>query len=641
MKMVTFFIFSVTFFQLFQCHLQGNRVNEDLYNQCVIIKDPACQGIQYTKTKMPNLAGITNQEDSAKRLHDYHPLINAECSNYFRFFLCTVYFPMCSDALGSPSIVYPCKQLCLYAESRCEPYLRAFQLPWPNELNCQRFPTNSTMCIEPKNYDLDLHLRRFNPGDIDHIKKLYPQWNISLHSSIVDARLIKGRKDIVEMVETTVKCSPPFVSRPYYLHISNQSTKFSCVLRCDANLLYNSSDKYLAKVWLLVWALSGLISSIVAIATFLFDRKSRFKYPERPIVFIVICYGCVCVFHLIQLMLGKERMICQPLYSNPKELVIMRESAEGPLCTLMFLGSYYFETVATLWWLMLAVSCFLASSRKWSAEALEGISNIMHMISWMIPALKVTIILIIHKIDSDELMGMCFVGRHNALSNLLFILLPRITYFFIGVMLLLWSFRSLVLIRKDLTQPGLVLFLDGFQNQQSLDKFIVKTGIFCGVYGIPMICYIGCQIYNYLNIDNWNNIGKTLLPIESRCLSKSGLRWTDTSCTNHLSLPLIEVRLLETFSSLVIGITSAMWMWCNKKTFITFSQLCIKKMPCRTLSKTNTNMEMIIPNKPQLCYKSIQPNTYQFSDYNFNRNQICLPSSVNQETLCYNSNLII
>uniref|UniRef100_T1DF47 Fzd-4-2 n=2 Tax=Schmidtea mediterranea TaxID=79327 RepID=T1DF47_SCHMD len=563
---------------------KSNNAHEDVYNRCDKINQQICQGLQYDKTRMPNSVGITNQEDSAKRMNDYFPLINAQCSYYFRFFLCTFYFPMCTDMLGETKTLLPCREMCEKVQIRCEPFMKAFKLKWPAELNCKKFPMNTEICIRPTNYDLDRNLS-FNANGLDYLKKHYPKWKSIFY---VDGNVKTNRLENFE-TEINLKCLDSHVSVKSAVDNRTKSKSYSCVPKCDSNIWYSSSDKNLARIWYFIWTILCLISSIVAIATFVFDQKVRFLYPERPIIFIVLCYGCICVFNLFHLGLDRKRLVCQILHTHPNDMILMKEGYESPMCTLTFLGMYYFEMVAALWWLMLAISCYLASERKWSCEGLERISNAMHIVSWTLPAISTTIVLILHKIDPDELLGSCYVGRQNSRSNLFFILIPRILCFLLGSVLLILSFRSLMVLRQNIAHNKLNLILDSIQNQQSLEKFIAKTGIFCGVYGVPMTCYIGCQLYYYLHIDEWNKLGDIAANLGEECVNKFGLRWSDKSCLKGLPLPLVEVRLLEIFSTLVIGITSGMWMWCNKKTLLNLHRYLVSEITCRNKENPITN----------------------------------------------------
>lgn len=441
--------------------------------------------------------------------------------------------------------------------------------------------------------------------------------------------------------ETGFKCLASHVAFQSAFDNNTKSVINICRPRCDSNFWYSSSDKTLARMWYLIWTVLCLISSVVAILTFVFDQKERFMYPERPIIFIVLCYGFMCIFNLFQLGLDRKRIVCQYSLKNPNEDILMKEGSESPMCTLTFLGMYYFDMVAALWWLMLAISCYLASARKWSCEGLERISNIMHIVAWTIPAISTTVVLILHKIDADELLGSCYVGRQNSRANLFFILLPRMIYFSLGSVLLVLSFRSLMILRKNMAHNKLNLIMDVLQNQQSLEKFIAKTGIFCGVYGVPMTCYIGCQLYYYMYIDQWNQIGNMAVILGNECVNKHGLRWSDKSCLKGLPLPLIEIRLLEIFSTLVIGITSGMWMWCNKKTLVNLHQFIKAKLTCSYQEKRISNSSIPLKDKNASCSITSQNVDSSVSTNKFKFPQIDIPTKFNSDLTRFNQQILI
>lgn len=117
-----------------------------------------CSGLGYNMTGMPNLGGNELQQEAEYYLRTFSPLIQYGCSPHLRLFLCSVYVPMCTEKVANP--IGPCRGLCENVRSRCYPVLQGFGFPWPDALECTRFPVQNNhehMCMEgPKDLGIDL-----------------------------------------------------------------------------------------------------------------------------------------------------------------------------------------------------------------------------------------------------------------------------------------------------------------------------------------------------------------------------------------------------------------------------------------------------------------------------------------------------
>ncbi|XP_018654292.1 putative frizzled [Schistosoma mansoni] len=333
----------------------------DDVSHCVPIHEPVCHGLQYTHTWLPNSVGLTTQEEAAKRMNDYRSLINVGCSQYLKFFLCTIYFPMCTPALNPPAALQPCQNLCRYVQSKCEPIMKSFSFPWPIELNCKSLPSESGMCIQPQNYDLDKQGEIISQGPIIYISVCYF-----------------------------------FYSTGFILHALIGRDSVAC-----RNKVETISSSLLP---------SGVSQE------------------------------------------GAKKLLTSVAQSKVNVTFLITSGHEGTWCTIVFLILFYFSQASYLWWVMLAISWFLSASCKWGCEGIEAISSILHMLAWAVPALKTIIILIMHRIDADELTGLCNVGYQNSTSLLAFILLPQVIYLLLGILFLLVGFHSLISLRSNLKQ---------------------------------------------------------------------------------------------------------------------------------------------------------------------------------------------
>ena len=102
--------------------------------------------------------------------------------DYLVFYLCAVFVPICpagfhlSDVPGrsggsGPAAVDaerawipPCRAVCDVAREGCEPVMRRYNVSWPPELDCERWPTQDRgICISPASISL-----LSNKSDVAH-----------------------------------------------------------------------------------------------------------------------------------------------------------------------------------------------------------------------------------------------------------------------------------------------------------------------------------------------------------------------------------------------------------------------------------------------------------------------------------------
>uniref|UniRef100_A0A8C1VJN7 Frizzled class receptor 9a n=1 Tax=Cyprinus carpio TaxID=7962 RepID=A0A8C1VJN7_CYPCA len=473
-------------------------------SKCEPITIPMCQGIGYNMTRMPNFLNYESQEEASIKLNEFAPLVEYGCDVHLRFFLCSLYVPMCADQVSTT--IPACRPMCEQARQRCSPIMEQFSFRWPDSLDCSKLPTNNdpnALCIEAPENDTQSETKK---GE-----GMLPVLPRSREPTAGSGRTSSGLRS------------------------------------CDNPEKFQYVDK------------------TFTVLTFLLDPQ-RFQYPERPIIFLSMCYNVYSVAFIIRSVAGAENIACD---RENGELYIIREGLESTGCTIVFLILYYFGMASSIWWVILTLTWFLAAGRKWGHEAIEAHSSYFHMGAWGIPAVKTIVILTMRKVAGDELTGLCYVGSmdSNALTG--FVLIPLSCYLIVGTSFILTGFVALFHIRKIMKTGG--------TNTEKLEKLMVKIGVFSILYTVPATIVIICYFYERLNMEYWK-----FRALENKCVSFPGRRSED--CTLDSSVPTVAVFMLKIFMSLVVGITSGVWVW-SAKTLQTWQGLCNRRLAVQTNRK--------------------------------------------------------
>ena len=150
---VTFCVVVVMFVTVTSTGVSGLTLDSPhLAGRCEPVTIPMCLDMRYNMTRMPNLVGHSNQKDAAIQVHEFIPLVQIGCSRFLKFFLCSLYAPMCTEMVEETLIITACRSMCLEVKSKCEPILQRFNFPWPNMLACEKLPEKSdprsNLCME-------------------------------------------------------------------------------------------------------------------------------------------------------------------------------------------------------------------------------------------------------------------------------------------------------------------------------------------------------------------------------------------------------------------------------------------------------------------------------------------------------------
>ena len=469
-----------------------------------------CRNMLYNMSMFPNILNHRNIKEASNQLLSFKPLIRIDCSADLDNFLCTVYMPFCSDHGPVP----PCRELCERARSGCSAIIKKFGFEWPDSLRCDRYPEDApgTLCVDQVGH------KRKGP-------------NI---------------KTLEENQNSGFTC-------PAKQHSDSEHYKFMGKRYCASNcttIYFTPKEKEFARIWVLFWSIICLFSTAFTILTFAVDI-TRFRYPERPIIFLSACYFMISIAFIAG-SISDEAVACH--LSEKNGVHLLNQGTNHAPCTIVFMLVYFFLMSASIWWVILTLTWFLAAGLKWGHEAIEGSSHYFHAVAWAIPAAKTIAILAMNKMDGDMLSGICFVGNSdiNALRG--FVLAPLFVYLVLGTLFLLAGFIALINIRK-------VLKTDRGLKTDKLTKLMVRIGIFSVLYSLPAIIVIACLIYEQSFRKDWD---KSWRIGWSRMLDECKGEYCKDFVEHNVNRPDFAVFMIKYLMLLMVGITSGFWIWSGK-----------------------------------------------------------------------------
>ena len=351
--------------------------------------------------------------------------------------------------------------------------------------------------------------------------------------------------------------------RKNYYIVINDNLTFDCGMPCNKTIFGKNAMDFSRK-WVLTWSSLCFFSTLFTILTFSIEM-SRFKYPERPIIFLSACYMIVSLAYLIgSSNLNSNQMICQTerTMSGEQSDFLIQGTEQYP-CTILFMMTYFFGMSSSIWWVILTLTWFLAAGLKWGHEAIESISSYFHLAAWAFPAIKMIAILALKRVDADILSGICYTGISNMNILRIFILAPLIVYLIFGSCFLFAGFVSLFRIRNVMKHEG--------NKTDKLEKFMIRIGIFSILYMIPAIVVICCYFYEQTYYNEWIInlwLKKYFQQYESFDIlpQQSSL---DYAMMRQKQPPIdidfiFQLYMTKYAMLLVVGITSGFWIWSKK-----------------------------------------------------------------------------
>lgn len=489
---------------------------------CQPISIPLCTDIAYNQTIMPNLVGHYNQEDAGLEVHQFYPLVKVQCSPELKFFLCSMYAPVCTVL---EKAIPPCRSICERAKQGCEALMNKFGFQWPDRLRCENFPVlgDGQICVGQ---------------------------NDSSAATVPPIMPVAGTQDVpvVHTLESPFRC-PPVLKVPPYLNYKFLDEK-DCAAPCEpsrsgGNMFFSDKEIHFSRIWILVWSVLCCASTLFTVTTYLVDMQ-RFRYPERPIIFLSGCYTMVSIAYIAGYFLG-DRVVCNESF-NPDGYKTIVQGTKKEGCTILFMMLYFFSMASSIWWVILSLTWFLAAGMKWGHEAIEANSQYFHLAAWAVPAVKTISILAIGQIEGDVLSGVCFVSLSNLDPLRGFVLAPLFIYLFIGTSFLLAGFVSLFRIRTIMKHDG--------TKTEKLERLMVRIGVFSVLYTVPATIVIACFFYEQAFRNHWERswVSHNCRSLAIPCPMQTGPRMT----------PDFTVYMIKYLMTLIVGITSGFWIWSGK-----------------------------------------------------------------------------
>ncbi|XP_076303947.1 frizzled-5-like [Tachypleus tridentatus] len=551
--------------------------------KCEEITIPMCKNIGYNYTSMPNQFYHDTQEEAGMEVHQFWPLVEIQCSDDLRFFLCSMYTPICMEDYHSS--LPACQSVCERSRAGCAPIMRQYGFAWPERMNCEDLPNYgdpNNLCMDEKegakpkssNIRSEIGKKPDNHNNND--------WPKSISKAPIQPKPSPNFPPLPASgnADCGCLCRSPMVTllesseRNYYNKVETGNV-LNCAIPCHGTF-FSTDEHTFATMWLGLWAVLCFISTSLTVITFLIDMQ-RFRYPERPIIFLSGCYLMVSIGYLIRLGMGHAELACD----GP--IVRYQDSDRPAACTIVFLLIYFFGMASSLWWVILALTWLLAAGLKWGNEAIAGYSLYFHLLAWSIPTVKTIAILAVDGVDGDPVAGICFVGNQDLTLLRGFVLTPLCVYLLLGTSFLLAGFVALFRIRNVIRQQARA-------KVDKLEKLMIRIGVFSVLYTVPATIVIGCYIYEQHFREAWE-------------------RRHNCPCSNPDVRPDYSVFMLKYFMCLVVGITSGFWIWSGKtvdswRRF--YGRLCGKKhqnsQQGRTFKQINTtnHVGQVAPPNKQL-----------------------------------------
>ncbi|XP_010764777.1 frizzled-3-like [Notothenia coriiceps] len=316
-----------------------------------------------------------------------------------------------------------------------------------------------------------------------------------------------------------------------------------------SNMYFTREELAFARYFIGVVSIVCLSATLFTFLTFLIDM-SRFRYPERPIIFYAVCYMMVSLVFFLGFLL-EDNVSCNAASPGRFRAATVTQGSHNKACTLLFMVLYFFTMAGSVWWVILTITWFLAAVPKWGSEAIEKKALLFHACAWGIPGFLTVTLLAMNKIEGDSISGVCFVGLYNLTALRWFLIAPLGLDVVVGVALLLAGIAALNRVRMEIPLEK--------ENQEKLVKFMIRIAVFSVLYLVPLLVVLACYLYE----NSYRSIWETT--------------WVQEQCRDYhipcpyqverTSRPDLALFLTKYVMMLIVGIPSVFWVGSKKTCF--------------------------------------------------------------------------
>ncbi|XP_046969620.1 frizzled-10-like [Vanessa cardui] len=370
--------------------------------KCERIKLSQCQDLGYNWTAMPNLMGHGDQKEAEEAMTAFTGILASECSVHARFLLCSAFAPLCSEQVSGS--VSACRALCEKVVEDCKEQIKL--LPPSIKLDCSAFP------LRP---DRRLCMRPPNASELESEPPPLPRW--PFHDQ--------------ELREHG--CPPAYTRAP----------TGECWPACGQHARYTQPEKRTAEIWMITLAWFSLLSTSFALLTFCAE-PSRYRYPERPVVWMATCHAIVALAHVTRGWLGAKTVSCSGV-------TLAVDGLASPTCVAFFSLTYYFTLAADAWFANACVAWYLTAASEWSTEALERAAAYLHAVAWGWAGAWTAAALALRRVTAEELTGTCGVSDTAAAA---LIGVPRGALLMTSIALAIGACPGIMRVRRALDSRG-------------------------------------------------------------------------------------------------------------------------------------------------------------------------------------------
>lgn len=132
------------------------------------------------------------------------------------------------------------------------------------------------------------------------------------------------------------------------------------------------------------------------------------------------------------------------------------------------------------------------------------------------------------------------------------VLIPLVVYLILGTAFWMAGFVSLCRIRK-------VMKNDGTRGTEKLEKLMIRIGVFSVLYTVPAVAQILCLVYEHVNLSSWIYNWHVALCHDPKFALPCPIQINEPP-----KKPNFEIFLAKYFVSLLVGLTSSVWIWSSK-----------------------------------------------------------------------------